>query len=308
MFDLRTVLGKRSVNSHPVGLPAADGTLPGAEDVSAPPAAKVAVQPDLEERFEGLLRTVAELSARVVVCDEMQSQITQLQLQLAEEKHARRELQKELKASDACHKLCENRYGKLDKRVLTVEKGKSPASYAAAVGGGETESLRKSQQEITGEMTRLQHVVERQERQSRASNVMLFGLEDDGQRPAVQQVSACLQAAGIPQRDKVVQAVRLQGNRAVSTSRPAPVKVVLQSAADASALLRHTRTLRQRFQVGLDRDLTPQQAGVRRGQQGVVQQLRGLGYITFWRGDQLVFVHKATGKREVYVGHLPDRA
>ena len=304
------LLGKRSTSSHPLGLPTASGRLPGDDDLPGPPAAKIAVQSDLDERFESLSRTIAELSARVVVVDEMQSQITQLKSQLADERQARREVERELTADKASLKRSEERFCKLEKRVVAYEtkQGKLPASYADAVGRGEADNLHKSQQEIAGNMSRLQGVVERQERQSRASNVMLFGLADDGQRSAVQQVSACLQAAGIPERDRVVQAVRLPSNRTGSTSRPAPVKVVLQSAADASAMLRHTRTLRQRFQVGLDRDLTPQQTQVRKERQGVVQELRGLGYVTFWRGDQLVYVHKATGKREVYAGRLPGRA
>ena len=309
-MSIRGILGKRSASSNPLGVPTASGTLPGADGVPGPPASKVAVDSGLEDRLESLSQVVAELSARVVSCDEMRGEIAKLKLQLDEERQARKEVQQELVSTKAAHGRSVECFVKLEKKVALLEKGKSPSppSYAAAVGRDETESLRKSQSQTAVEVNRLQQVVERQDRQSRASNVMLFGLDDDGQRSTAQQVSDCLQAASIPERDRVVRAVRLQGNRSVSTSRPAPVKVVLQSPADASALLRYTRTLRQRCKVGADRDLTPQQTSSRREQQGVVQDLRGLGYVTFWKGDQLFYVHKSTGRREMYTGQLPGRA
>ena len=307
MFGINTLLGKRSASSHPVGTPTASGALPGAEDVSGPPATKLAVSPSVEERLDDLTRTVADLSSRVALVDDLHSQIAQLKLQLVEEREAKKDLKKELAAAEASMKRSDELYKRLESRVAVCEK-RAPSSFAAAVGRNETESLRKEQQVITDNVTKLQQGMEQQQRQARLPNVMLFGLDDDGQRSAVQQVTACFQAAGIPEKDKVVRAVRVGNHRATGTSAPAPVKVVMQSASDASNLLRHTRALRQRFKVNMDRDITPQQAEIRRCKQGAARQLRDLGYVTFWKGDQLVYVHRTTGGRAVYTGRLPARA
>ena len=312
MFDVRSLLGKRSTSSHPIGSPTASGSLPDAEDVPAAPAAKVAANPGLEERFESLVLTVADLSSRLAVVPDLQRQISKLRLELDNERLANQELKQELAACKASEFRSDDRYIKLEKRVDAQEKGKRPATYADAVGHDEADRLRRKQDEITGDVVQLQQMVEHQERQSRLQNVMFFGLADDGQRSPAQQVIDCLQAAGVPESNKVVRAVRLGARRSSASapgpSRPAPVKVVMQSATDASLLLRHTRALRERYHVNLDRDLTPAQADIRRGKQGAARELRNRGFVTFWRGDQLMYVNKATGQRDVFTGSMPSCA
>ena len=276
------------------------------------PAAKVAAKPGLEERFESLVLTVADLSSRLAIVPDLQRQISKLQLELDNERLGNQELKQELAACKASDSRADDRYLNLEKRMEAQEKGKRPATYADVVGRDEADKLRRKQDEITGNVVQLQQVVEHQERQSRLQNVMLFGLADDGQRSPAQQVTACLQAAGVPESSKVVHAVRLgprpSSASAPGPSRPAPVKVVMQSAADASLLLRHTRALRERYHVNLDRDLTPAQADIRRGKQDAARELRNRGFVTFWRGDQLMYVNKATGQRDVFKGSMPGRA
>ena len=284
------------------------GALPGGGDVPAAPASKLAAKPDLEERFERLLESFVELKAQVAVVPDLQLQITKLAQQVGEEQAAKKELRMELDAANKALSHSDTRYVQLEKRVLAAEKGKQPVSYSQALGSDAGAALRKQQEEITGNMDQLQQQIERQERHSRSQNVMLFNLQESDQSP-LQQVAACLRAAGVSETNKIVQAVRLGRDRrslaGEGPSRPRPLKLVMQSPADAIGLLRHTRTLRQRQQVNLDRDLTPAQAQLRRSLQGAAKQLRDRGYATAWRGENLVYINRATNARENYKGTVP---
>ena len=60
--------------------------------------------------------------------------------------------------------------------------------------------------------------------------------------------------------------------------------------------------------MNMDRDLTPQQAQIRKTKQGAARELRDMGYVTFRRGDQLVFLDRRTGNRSIYTGSMPARA
>ena len=110
--------------------------------------------------------------------------------------------------------------------------------------------------------------------------MMLFTLEEGNQLP-LQQVQACLQGAGVPDSGKIVQAVRLgrggRGSAGEGSSRPTPIKLVMQSPADAAGLLRHTHKLRESQHVKLDRDLTPAQEQLRLSLQGTAKQVRDRG-------------------------------
>ena len=94
--------------------------------------------------------------------------------------------------------------------------------------------------------------------------MLLFNLQESDQSP-LQQVAACLRAAGVSETNRIVQAVCLGRDRrslaSEGPSRPRPVKLVMQSPADAAGLLRHTRKLRERQRVNLDKDLTPAHPG-----------------------------------------------
>lgn len=317
MFGMSTLLGKRPPRSHPMGSPTASGSLPDAQDIPGPPSAKIAAQTDVQEELNSLRDALHVLSSRVELVPDLQRQVIRLEQEAAEGRQVRVLLEKELAADKASLSRSEERASRLEKRLEALEKasekGKHPMSYAVAAGRDEADKLRRDQEEVSHKVVQLEQAAERQDRQSRAQNVMLFGLSDDGRDSPLQQVTACLQAAGITECNKVQSAFRLGGKRpaspaAANASRPGPIKVVMQSAADAAALLRHTRALRQRQRVNLDRDITPQQAHLRRNRQGAAKELRDMGFVTFWRGDQLVYVDKATGRREVYTGHLPRRA
>lgn len=308
MFDLPGLLGKRSPSTHPTGVPEPSGDLPGGEDVPAAPASKIPAQPGLEERFERLLGSFNELQLQLAVVPELQMKITKLTEQVAEEKAARKALSRELESSNNRLTRADERLVKLDGRVLTVEKSKQPMSYAQSLGKEAGATLQKQQEVITDDLTQLKQQVEYQERQVRSQNVMLFNLEEDDRSP-LQQVQACLQGAGVPDPVRIMRAVRLgkggRSNAGEGSSRPRPIKLVMQSPADAAGLLRHTRQLRERQRVNLDRDITPAQAQLRRSLQGVAKQLRDRGYATVWRGEQLVYINKATNAREVYKGIVP---
>ena len=287
------------------------GELSGADDVPAAPAAKAAAKPDLEERFERLLESFVELRAQAALVPDLHQQISKLTQQVAEGKAAQKELSLELAAVKGWQARWETRVVHLEKKVTDAEKNKQPASYAQALGGQAGAALRKHQEEITGTVKQLGQQVEQQERQVRARNVMVFNLAEGSETP-LQQVTACLQAAGVPGADKIVQAVRLGADRRASTgvgpSRPRPVKLVMPAPADATGLLRHTRKLRQSQRVNVDRDLTPQQSQQRRAQEGAARDLRRQGYVTEWRGGQLIFIDTSTNRREVYTGRMPGRA
>ena len=317
MYDLCSVsgmsslLGKRPPSSHPTGSPLPTGELSGADDVPAAPAAKAAAKPDLEERFERLLESFVELKAQVALVPDLHQQISKLTQQVAEGKAAQKELSLELAAVRLWQARWEPRVVRLEKQVTDAEKNKPSASYAQALGGQAGADLRKQQDDLTGTVKQLGHQVEQQERQVRARNVMMFSLAEGSETP-LQQVTACLQAAGVSGAAKIVQAVRLGVDRRASTgvgpSRPRPVKIVMPAPADAIGLLRHTRRLRQSQHVNIDRDLTPQQSQQRKAQEGAARELRQQGYVTEWRGDQLIFADTATNKREVYRGRIPRRA
>ena len=134
---------------------------------------------------------------------------------------------------------------------------------------------------------------------------MVFGLAEAAEQTPLQQVTACLQAVDAPEQTKVVRAVRLGQPRA---NGPRPVKLVLQSAADAASLLRRSRQLRERQRIRLDKDLTLQQTELRKSKLGAASQLRDLGYVTFFNGEQLIYVTRGSGQRSVFKGTFPGRA
>ena len=310
MLSLQSLLGKRSPSTHPTGLPLPSGDMPGGEDVPAAPASKLqeVAQPDLETRLELLLASLSELKVQVAVVPELQSQITKLNQQVVEEKEEKKRLSTELESLRQALSRSDQRLIKAEGKISAAEKGKQPVSYAQSLGKDAGAALQKQQEENRGELAELKQQMERQERQVRAQNVMLFNVEEGSQSP-MQQVQACLQAAGVPDTGKIVQAVRLgrgpRGSAGESSSRPRPVKLVMQSAADAAGLLRHTRKLRESQRVNLDRDITPAQAQLRRSKQGAAKELRERGYATVWRGEQRGYINRATNAREVFKGTVP---
>lgn len=304
------LLGKRSASTGPIGSPTETGGLP--DGVPGPAAAKPreAEPVPVELLFERLNREVERLSVRVK-CAESQTEsqmvvISQLQSGLEAETAARKASEAREAALSEKFKLLEEGNGQLAGRVADLESkvAARPSSYAAAVGEAASE-LRAEQDRVKSRTKQLEQQVEQQDRLSRAANVMVFGLEEaDGRSPA-EQVAACFSSVGAADRNRIVRAVRVGQQRG---SDPRPVKVVMAAQADAVAVLRQTRQLRQRKQIRVDRDLTPYQAEQRKSKLGAAQALRDRGYITFFNADQLIFVNKDSGRRQVFDGRMPDRA
>eukprot|EP00884_Botryococcus_braunii_P020159 jgi/Botrbrau1/6827/Bobra.0153s0022.1 len=72
------------------------------------------------------------------------------------------------------------------------------------------------------------------------------------------------------------------------------VLIKFTSVAAKHAAYKKAKELRRQFNVAMNDDLTPQQKAARTSCLPEVQTLRGEGWITFWRGDQL-FKVKAGG-------------
>ena len=306
MLGLQTLLGKRPAASNPIGSPTASGTLP--DDVEGPPAAKLREEevPDRTDDIKRLTDAVSLLTERLSgheqTVTDMQRKLTAVQGELAAERTARQEVEKELSASTASLARFGERMLKMQADVNRV--GKSPA-YADVVGRDATAELRRQQQLVTDSVGQLKQQVEQQDRQARAANVMIFGLAESAELAPLQQVTACLQAVDAPEQARVVRAVRLGQQRG---NGPRPVKVEMQSAADAAGLLRLTKQLRERQRVRLDRDLTLQQAELRKSRLGAASRLRDLGYVTYFNAEQLIYVQRGTGRRSVFNGTYPEHA
>ena len=76
--------------------------------------------------------------------------------------------------------------------------------------------------------------------------------------------------------------------------RPRPVLIKFNSVAAKHAAYKKAKELRRQIHVSMDDDLTPQQKAARTSRLPEVHTLRGEGWTTFWRGDQL-FKVKAGG-------------
>lgn len=125
------------------------------------------------------------------------------------------------------------------------------------------------------------------ERKLRSPNSILFGVEESVGEQTLAAVKSLLGASSIKE------AVRL-GKSSPTTKRPRPVLIKFDSLAAKHAAFKKAKDLRQQFKASIDDDLTPRQQEARARRLPQVQQLRGEGWTTFWRGDNLYKV-KAGG-------------
>lgn len=123
------------------------------------------------------------------------------------------------------------------------------------------------------------------ERQIRSPNTILFGVEESVGENTLAEVKSLLGAHSIREASRL-------GKRSATAKRPRPVLIKFDSLAAKHAAFKHTKELRQRFKVYIDDDLTPKQQAARASRLREVQELRGQGWKTFWRGDNLFKVQQ----------------
>ena len=310
--------GKRGPETQPLQHPTASGHL---QDV-APPAKMVAPEQSVREVVEALSATVATLSGQLGTALEevagLGAKVSKLTLQLQEQKAVATDLNRENQSLKSAMARADENTVALGKKVQGVEEALRKRRDSPPSAGVNAE-INQRQEQTVQQLTQLEQQVEHQERQTRQSNVMVFSLAEDPGRTPVQQVKAALQAAGVPGGDRIVHAVRLgvppppppppgfQIPTAHRAPRPRPVKVMLQSTPAASDLLRHTRRLRERLGVFLDKDLTPKQVHIRKQLEGPAKELRSRGVGTLWKGERLWCRNRQTGRDEPYNASVHSR-
>ena len=294
MAHLLSFLGKRSPTTQPLARAASDGCLPDAQDLPGPPPAKVAaITPD--EQSVNLSELLEQVEARLSAKMARQNEQFATQLALVEKENS----------------SLKGRVAQLEQKVATLERSKQPASPWTGAQARETKELSKQQADTEARVTGVQQQLELQDRQQRSSHVMVYNLPEDGRQTPLQQVSACLSAAGVPDRANILSAVRLgRPSQAPSTStalsKPRPVKATFQAPTDVFNVLRASKRLRERRGITVDRDLTPAQRSIRKSLQPAVKTLRDAGFVTVWRGEQLFYIDKRENKRVLYTGQVPS--
>ncbi|KAK9808577.1 hypothetical protein WJX73_010877 [Symbiochloris irregularis] len=291
---------KRDASTNPIGSPSGSGTLP--DDVEGPPAARPREDgPEPSEvRIDALEARLAKLTETV------KTQGIQLAAYITSEGAVREDnarLKAELVVERAKVASLQEASERLDHQVKQLDAKVTHPTYASVVSQGAASELRAAQAKNKEDIEQLRSQAEQQDRQSRAANIMVFGLqESDSQSPA-EQVSECLRSVGAPGRERIVRAVRLGQQQG---GQPRPVKVIMATQADAVNVLRRTRELRQRRQVRVDKDLTPTQARKRSSQLKAAKDLRDLGYFTVFNAEKLLYFKKGSDRREVFDGRFPS--
>jgi hypothetical protein len=156
---------------------------------------------------------------------------------------------------------------------------KIDASIAARVGVVE-ETVRATFEAIENKLHECTLSTDTLERQIRSPNSILFGVEESVGEKTLDEVKSLLGAGSIRE------ALRL-GKRSATAKRPRPVLIKFDSIAAKHVAFKKSKELRQRFKVSIDDDLTPKQQAARATRLPEVAELRGQGWKTFWRGDNL---------------------
>eukprot|EP00884_Botryococcus_braunii_P019902 jgi/Botrbrau1/6596/Bobra.0189s0023.1 len=137
--------------------------------------------------------------------------------------------------------------------------------------------------------------IETLERKFRSPHAILFGVAESLGEKHLAEVKTLLGAPSI------YETIRL-GKHSPTAPRPRPVLIKFTSVAAKHAAYKKAKDLRRQFNVSMDDDLTPQQKAARMRRQPEVHTLRGEGWITFWRGDQLFKVKAGGAPLKVPVG------
>jgi hypothetical protein len=190
--------------------------------------------------------------------------------------------------------------GQLAGRVSTIEQqfasfgdnfdsileAKIESKVAARLGTVD-ETVRASYEAIDNTLTSCLLSVETLERKLRSPNAILFGVAESLGEQQLTKVKSLLGDTSINDT------IRL-GKPSPTAPRPRPVLIKFSSIAAKHAAFKKAKELRRQFNVSIDDDLTPRQQATRTSRASQVQALRGEGWTTFWRGDNL-FKVKAGG-------------
>lgn len=156
---------------------------------------------------------------------------------------------------------------------------KVDATIATRVGVVE-ETVRATFEAIENKLHECTLSTDTLERQIRSPHSILFGVEESVGEQTLNEVKSLLGAGSTRE------ALRL-GKRSATVKRPRPVLIKFDSIAAKHVAFKKSKELRQRFKVYIDDDLTPKQQAARASRLLEVQELRGQGWKTFWRGDNL---------------------
>lgn len=180
----------------------------------------------------------------------------------------------------------EQQFSSLGSNIDSILDAKVESKIAARVGCVD-ETVRATYEAIDNNITQCVLSVETLERKLRSPNALLYGVAESSGEQHLAAVKSLLGDSTINE------AIRL-GPRSPTATRPRPVLIKFASIAAKHAAFKKSKELRRQFNVSMDDDLTPKQKAARTTRFPQVQALRGEGWVTFWRGDNL-FKVKAGG-------------
>ena len=180
----------------------------------------------------------------------------------------------------------EEQFTFLGSNIDSILDAKVDSKVATRVGTVD-ETVRATYEAIDNNVNHCLLSIETLERKFRSPHAILFGVAESLGEKHLAEVKTLLGAPSI------YETIRL-GKHSPTAPRPRPVLIKFTSVAAKHAAYKKAKDLRRQFSVSMDDDLIPQQKAARMRRQPEVHTLRGEGWITFWRGDQL-FKVKAGG-------------
>lgn len=180
----------------------------------------------------------------------------------------------------------EEQFTSLGSNIDAILDAKVESKVASRVGTVD-ETVRATYEAIDNNVNHCLLSIETLERKLRSPNAILFGVAESLGEQHLAEVKTLL---GAP---LIYETIRL-GKHSPTAPRPRPVLIKFNSVAAKHAAYKKAKELRRQFHVSMDDDLTPHQKAARTSRLPEVHTLRGEGWTTFWRGDQL-FKVKAGG-------------
>jgi hypothetical protein len=188
----------------------------------------------------------------------------------------------------------EEQFTFLGSNIDSILDAKVDSKVATRVGTVD-ETVRATYEAIDNNVNHCLLSIETLERKFRSPHAILFGVAESLGEKHLAEVKTLLGAPSI------YETIRL-GKHSPTAPRPRPVLIKFTSVAAKHAAYKKAKDLRRQFSVSMDDDLTPQQKAARMSRQPEVHTLRGEGWITFWRGDQLFKVKAGGAPLKVPVG------
>ena len=141
--------------------------------------------------------------------------------------------------------------------------------------------------------------VETLERNERAPNAILYGLEEGNHTGTSADKIHAVKALLQQNPDSGLVEIRRLG-KFTANAKPRPILVRFASITHKHAAFKQqAKALRETFKVKLDDDLTLAQRECRKARMAEALQLQQAGWITFWRGEHLFKVKSGSAPIKV---------